>query len=179
MDDLILEKNLKETLNKKSEEIGGSLADQRIRTRVFEAIEEEKNMKHRNWKKTAVAAAAICILGTMTAVAVGRPAFILSGSSRNEIVRDYGQAVQMQEGYDGRVKSVEGFSNGYTFKEAVPKHEETQDEGKNRLDQGVSMDGGRGAFRKPPLCGDAGQKLCGPGHDPGGRHRAFLFQYGQ
>ena len=47
MDDLILEKNLKETLNKKSEEIGGSLADQRIRTRVFEAIEEEKNMKHR------------------------------------------------------------------------------------------------------------------------------------
>lgn len=51
MDDLILEKNLKETLNKKSEEIGGSLADQRIRTRVFEAIEEEKNMKHRNWKK--------------------------------------------------------------------------------------------------------------------------------
>ena len=43
MDDLILEKNLKETLNKKSEEIGGSLADQRIRTRVFEAIEEEKN----------------------------------------------------------------------------------------------------------------------------------------
>ena len=45
----------------------------------------------------------------------------------------------MQEGYDGRVKSVEGFSNGYTFKEAVPKHEETQDEGKNRLDQGVSM----------------------------------------
>ena len=139
MDDLILEKNLKETINKKSEEIGGSLADQRIRTRVFEAIEEEKNMKHRNWKKTAVAAAAICILGTMTAVAVGRPAFILSGSSRNEIVRDYGQAVQMQEGYDGRVKSVEGFSNGYTFKEAVPKHEETQDEGKNRLDQGESM----------------------------------------
>ena len=45
----------------------------------------------------------------------------------------------MQEGYDGRVKSVEGFSNGYTFKEAVPKHEETQDEGKNRLDQGMSM----------------------------------------
>ena len=107
MDDLILEKKLKETLNKKSEEIGGSLAGQRIRTRVFEAIEEEKNMKHRNWKKTAVAAAAICILGTMTAVAVGRPAFIMSGSSRNEIVRDYDQAVQMQEGYDGRVKSVE------------------------------------------------------------------------
>ena len=139
MDDLILEKNLKETLNKKSEEIGGSLADQRIRTRVFEAIEEEKNMKHRNCKKTVVAAAAICILGTMTAVAGGRPAFILSGSSRNEIVRDYDQAVQMQEGCDGRVKSVEGFSNGYTFKEAVPKHEETQDEGKNRLDQGMSM----------------------------------------
>lgn len=49
MDDLILEKNLKETLNKKSgRNQGGSLADQRIRTRVFEAIEEEKNMKHRN-----------------------------------------------------------------------------------------------------------------------------------
>ena len=31
MDDLILEKNLKETLNKKSEEIGGSLADQGVR----------------------------------------------------------------------------------------------------------------------------------------------------
>lgn len=45
----------------------------------------------------------------------------------------------MQQGHDSRVKSVEGFSNGYTFKEAVPKYEETQDEGKNRLEQGVSM----------------------------------------
>lgn len=130
MDDLILEKNLKETLNKKSEEIGGSLADQRIRTRVFEAIEEEKNMKHRNWKKTVVAAAAICILGTMTAVAVGRPAFILSGSSRNEIVRDYDQAVQMQEGYDGRVKSVEGFPTVIPLRRQSPSMRRPRMKGK-------------------------------------------------
>ena len=63
MDDLILEKKLKETLNKKSEEIGGSLADQRIRTRVFEAIEEEKNMSEfLNLKSIDISS--ITIIGT-------------------------------------------------------------------------------------------------------------------
>ena len=42
MDDLILEKNLKETLNKKSEEIGGSLADQRIRTEFLKPLRRKK-----------------------------------------------------------------------------------------------------------------------------------------
>lgn len=140
MDDSILEKKIRTALEKKSEEARvDALTRRRIRASVYERIEEERNMKHTNWKKTVVAAAAICVFGTITAVALKKPAYISSHSSINEVVRDYGTAKDMMHGFDASVKTVKEFSNGYTFKEAVPKYEATHDEEHNTLEQGTSM----------------------------------------
>ncbi len=140
MDDSILEKKIRAALEKKSEEARvDALTSRRIRANVYERIEEERNMKHRNWKKTVVAAAAICVFGTITAVAIKKPAYTSSHSSLNEVVRDYEAAKNMAHGFDASVKAVEEFSNGYKFKEAVPKYEATHDEEHNTLEQGTSM----------------------------------------
>ena len=126
MDDSILEKKIRAALEKKSEEARvDALTSRRIRANVYERIEEERNMKHRNWKKTVVAAAAICVFGTITAVAIKKPAYTSSHSSLNEVVRDYEAAENMMHGFDASVKVVEEFSNGSKFKEAVPKYEAT------------------------------------------------------
>lgn len=140
MDDSILEKKIRETLEKKSEEARvDALTSQRIRAKVYEAIEEERNMKHKNWKKVAVAVAAICIMGSITAVALTKPKYFSSHSSHNEVVTDYEEAKKMQAGFDGAVKVVEKFSNGYEFKEAVPKYESAHDEEHNVLETGTGM----------------------------------------
>ena len=140
MDDSILEKKLREALRRKSEEVlSDARTEQRIRTKVYEAIEEERNMKHRNWKRTAVVAAAICVLGSITAVALGKPAYFVGHSSINEVVRDYEEAAAMQKQYDAAVKAPERFSNGYEFKEAVPQYQSSKDADGNTLETGTSM----------------------------------------
>lgn len=140
MDDSILEKKIRAALEKKSEEARvDALTSRRIRANVYKRIEEERNMKHRNWKKAVVAAAAICVFGTITAVALKKPAYISSHSNLNEIVKDYETAKNMMHGFDASVKIVEEFSNGYKFKEAVPKYEATHDEEHDTLEQGTSM----------------------------------------
>jgi len=140
MDDSILEKRIRETLEKKSEEACvDTLTTQRIQAKVYGAIEEERNMKNRNWKKIIVAAAAICVLGSITAVAVVRPKYTSSHSNVNEVVRDYDKAAAMQKEFDKSAKFVEKFSNGYEFKEAVPKYDASHDENHNVLETGKSM----------------------------------------
>lgn len=140
MDDSILEKKIRTTLEKKSEEARvDALTSQRIRANVYGRIEEERNMKHRNWKKVVIAAAAICVFGSITAVALNKPKYISSHSSQNEAVRDYEAAKSMMHGFDASAKVVEEFSNGYKFKEAVPKYESTHDEEHNMLEQETSM----------------------------------------
>lgn len=140
MDDSILEKKIRNALEKKAKEAHvDSLTSQRIQANVYGAIEEERNMKRKNWKKTAIAAAAICILGSITAMAVGRPAYISSHSSHDEEIRSYGEAIEKQKSFDAQAKSVESFSNGYTFKMAIPKHEEIHDEDHNTMESSVSM----------------------------------------
>lgn len=140
MDDSILERKLREALNRKSEEVPvDTLTGKRIRAKVYEAIEEERNMKHRNWKRTAVVAAAICVLGSITAVALGKPAYFVGHSSRNEVVKDYEEAAAMQKQYDAAVKAPERFSNGYEFKEAVPQYQSSEDTDGNTLETGTSM----------------------------------------
>ena len=75
MDDSILEKKIRAALEKKSEEARvDALTSRRIRANVYERIEEERNMKHRNWKKTVVAAAEICVFGNISAGEFKKPA---------------------------------------------------------------------------------------------------------
>lgn len=124
MDNLVLEKKIEEVLEKKAEEIrADAFAGQRIRANVYSKLEEADHMKKRDWKKTALVAAAICVLGTITAMGVGRTRMIYSSSSVTDAITSYKEAKAEQGRLDSDVKMIEKFSNGYTFKEAIPSYD--------------------------------------------------------
>lgn len=132
MDNLVLEKKIEEVLEKKAEEIRtDDFASQRIRANVYSRLEEAEHMKKRNWKKTALVAAAICILGSITAMGLGKTETITSGSSRANTITSFAAAEARQGNLDTHVKMIEKFSNGYTFKEAVPTDEVGMDKDGN------------------------------------------------
>lgn len=132
MDDFIVEKKIKETLEKKAESVCADLyAEQRIRTNVYSRIMEAEHMKNKNWKKTAMVAAVICVLGSMTVLGLGKTVTIEGGSSPADAIKSYVAAEATQESLDGQVKMVEKFSNGYVFKEAVPVAETARDKDGN------------------------------------------------
>lgn len=140
MDDLILKKTIREALKKQSGAVrADGLCGQRIRTAVSQKIEEESTMKRINWKKTALVAAAICVLGSITAVAVGRPAYTSSHSSHDEEIGDYAAAAAEEKKLDAAAKSVEKFENGYQFLYAVPQYDATHDEEHNVLETETAM----------------------------------------
>ncbi|MCI8511006.1 MAG: hypothetical protein HFE83_03295 [Lachnospiraceae bacterium] len=141
MDDFVLEKKIKAALAKKSEDVhADGLAALRIRTRVNQRIKEETGMKKRNWKQIIIATAAICILGSMSAMALGKVKYTSSHSSRNEDITDFASAKSMQNSYDASVKVIENFSNGYAFKRATPTYQQGHDEEHNVVDNYTAMD---------------------------------------
>ena len=132
MDNIILEKKIKDALDHKAEEVGAdSFAAQRIRAKVYQRFEEAEHMKKRNWKKTLLVSAAICVFGAMTALGLGRAVTFEAGSSPAYAIKSYVAAEEKQESLDTKVKMVEKFSNGYAFKEAVPMDETARDEAGN------------------------------------------------
>lgn len=140
MDDFILEKRLKETLEKKAEEVRAEVpAEYRIRPEVYRRIEEAEYMKHIKLKKIVVVTAAICIFGSISAFALGKAATISSHSNINEEITDFAEAEAMQKELDREVKVVEEFSNGYRFRSAVPRYEEAYDAGGNSVGKETAM----------------------------------------
>ena len=129
MDNLILESKIKESLNQKAEEVSADpFAAQRIRANVYSRLKEAEDMKKRNWKKTAMVTAVICVLGSMTALGLGKSVSITASSSPKDAIPSYEAAETLQEELDAGIKMVEKFSNGYCFKEAVPREETGMDE---------------------------------------------------
>lgn len=140
MDDFILEKELRETLKNKSRHVcEDGLAGRRIRENVYARIGEEKKMRRKSWTKVAVAAAAICLFGSITAMALGRASFIVGHSSVNESVTDYNEAAALLADLNKAAKSVESFSNGYTFKSATPVYMEAQDENQQAIGEETAV----------------------------------------
>lgn len=132
MDNFILESKIRETLHKKAKMAGADpFVEQRIRTKVYCRLKEAEHMKKRNWKKTAIAAAAICVLGSMTVLGLGKTVSIEGGSSPADAIKSYVAAEAKQGSLDEQIKMVEKFSNGYVFKEAVPVAETARDKDGN------------------------------------------------
>lgn len=132
MGDFILEQKIKETLAKKAEYARADIyTEQRIRANVYSKIKEAERMKNKNWKKTVVVTAAICILGSMTVLGLGKTVSIEGGSSHAEMINSYVAAEAKQESLDEQVKIIEKFSNGYVFKGAVPFYETARDKDGN------------------------------------------------
>ena len=107
-----------------------------LRSRTVRQIKEEQAMKKRNWniRKVAVAAAAMCILGSAVVMAAGQFTAFESHSYQNEAVAGYSQieAVCEKYGVPFEVKGPESFSNGFFFKECWPIHESGVDDEGNR-----------------------------------------------
>lgn len=140
MDNSILERKIKEALSKKAEETcADTFAAQRIWMKVHHQLEEEEHMKRRNWKKTAIVAAAICVLGSMTVLGLGKTVTVTGGSSPADMITSYAEAEAKQNSLDSYAKMVEKFSNGYEFEYAVPVHSEGTDKDGNVTGKETTM----------------------------------------
>ena len=97
--------------------------------KIHRRIEEETGMRKKwSWKKVLVTAAAVCVVGSVTAIAAGRIVGIESHSSWKEAVNQYSEAQKMGEELNLTLQIPENFSNGYTFQSALPVHASGQDE---------------------------------------------------
>ena len=89
--------------------------------KIHRRIEEETGMRKKwSWKKVLVTAAAVCVVGSVTAIAAGRIVGIESHSSWKEAVNQYSEAQKMGEELNLTLQIPENFSNGYTFQSAIP-----------------------------------------------------------
>ena len=77
-----LEEQIGRTLCSRAESIQVTSADtERMRHSVHRKIEEESGMRKWNMKRVFVVAAAVCVLGTITAVAAGKVVYTSGGGS--------------------------------------------------------------------------------------------------
>lgn len=92
-----------------------------------------RKMKLFSAKKIVITAAAVALLGSITAVAAGQIAFRESHSTITDQVNDYGKIdeVRQEAGFD--FPSLETFSNGFSFQFALPIDSSDYDEEGNVL----------------------------------------------
>ena len=77
-------------------------------------------MKLFSVKKIVIAAAAVALLGSITAVAAGHIASQVSHSSALDQVRDYDKIGEVSQEAGFSFPSLETFSNGFSFRYALP-----------------------------------------------------------
>ena len=96
---------------------------------VYQRIEEEGSMRKTwNMRKTAILAAAVCLVGAMTAVAAGQVKTAISSSSHAEDFTEYSQLAEKEEQLGLKTKAPEAFSNGYRFAYGTPVYSRGEDE---------------------------------------------------
>lgn len=123
----------------------------RLQASVHQRIKEESGMKRWNIRKTAVAAAAICVIGSITAAAAGRLMVTTSHSDWREAVYEYGQMEEMGQDMGLKAGLPQTFSNGYTFANALPVEMEAEDESGSPVDAGKSLSVGYEKEGEPEL----------------------------
>lgn len=96
---------------------------------VYQRIEEEGSMRKTwNIRKTVVVAAAVCLVGAMTAVAAGQVKTAISSPSHAEDFTEYSQLAEKEEQLGLKTKAPEAFSNGYRFAYGTPVYSRGEDE---------------------------------------------------
>ena len=125
----IIDNKIKETLNITASKIEVNKNTMEITKRnVLHNIEEAENMKKTSFKKTALIVAALCIVGSITAVAASGFTMTVAHSFLNEEVKSFEQVAEITEKADMDLKYVENFSNGYEFKSAIPVYGNYEDQ---------------------------------------------------
>ena len=134
-----LEEQIGRALCSRAESIQVTSADtERMRRSVHRKIEEESGMKKWNMKRVFVVAAAICVLGTITAVAAGKVAYTSAGGSHlDDFTYDKLGEMETKLGYTTNAPEV--FSNGYRFDMGMPTHQDAMDEDGNVIKSAESF----------------------------------------
>lgn len=131
-----LEEQINRTLRQQAESIQVTSADaERMKGSVHRKIEEEKRMRRWSAKKVMITAAAVCVFGSITAVAAGRITSSVSHSSHNDDFT-YDKLGEMETKLGIVTKAPETFSNGYRFSTGVPVERSGMDEAGNVLESG-------------------------------------------
>lgn len=130
-----LDSEIKRCLAERAE---GIEADQGLKNRVMADIRRQKKedvtMKKWSVKRIVLVAAALTLVGSAAVYAGSRIVAYTGGhSSISDETSDYGEAVKISEGlgYDLMAGLPESFSNGFTFKSAVPGEGYAADEDHN------------------------------------------------
>lgn len=162
------DERIRQALVRQADAVGGSPQDsRRMIQSVHRKIEEERKMKKWSAKKIAVVAAAVCVFGTITAVAAGKIVGISSYSSWNDAVYQYGQIGDLEKTAGFEAKTVENFTNGYTFTAALPSSTESKDGDGNVVESGTDLmlhyekDGMSEVFISASALGVSGDSLKG------------------
>ncbi len=109
--------------------------EQALRNRVTAQIKEKRNMKHLGWKfkKIAVVAGTMCILGSAMVMAAGHFKGFISSSTALEEFSSYEELEQVAADYQIPfvIQAPEQFANGYAFEKGYPVHVAGMDEEEN------------------------------------------------
>lgn len=123
-----LEDRLRSALAHAAETVPAASEDSlRLRRAVNRRIEEETRMRKWSAKKIIVIAAAVCVLGSITAVAAGKIVGTSSHSNWNEAVYGYEQILKMKEDLKLEARIPEKLANGYVVDSSMPTHGESVD----------------------------------------------------
>ena len=125
----IIDSKIEKALNTAASNINISRNTMEITKRnVLHNIEEAENMKKTGFKKTSLIVAALCIVGSITAVAASGFTMTVAHSFLNEEVKSFEQVAEITEKANMDLKYIEKFSNGYEFKSAVPVYGNYEDD---------------------------------------------------
>jgi len=134
-----LEEALNQCLTRRAEllEITSSDTEGMLRL-IHERIKEESGMKKWSTRNIIIAAAAICMLSTVTGIAAGKAAYTSAASSHKDRFA-YGKLKDMEQKVGFATKAPETFSNGYTFEYGVPVFNKEMDEEENVIRTAESL----------------------------------------
>ena len=119
---------IQRALQAQAEKISPYENTEKAKKNILESIKKEETyMKKTNFKKTVILAAAICVLGSLTALGSGLFGNIVSHSSHLDEIKDFSKVAELTEKADLNMKYIKNFSNGYSFSYAVPQYSSYDD----------------------------------------------------
>ena len=123
-----IENKIKQALKEEAEKVSAFENTEKAKENIMRNIKKEEiYMKKTNFKKTVIIAAAICVIGSITAIGGGLFGSITSHSSHLDEITDFSKVAELTEKADLNMKYIENFSNGYSFSYAVPQYSSYDD----------------------------------------------------
>lgn len=134
-----LEERISRTLTQQAESLQVTSADEeRMRCSVHRRIEEESGMRKWSARKIVIMAAAVCVLGTITAVAAGKVANTSShGYLTDQFTYDKLGEMEAKVGFTTRMP--EEFDNGYRFDTGLPIERTSTDDSDQVVQQATDL----------------------------------------